>query len=54
MIAPGYHPEALELLSVKKNRRMLFASSDGAKGTKPLHEAGQWGLARTDTGRTCS
>ncbi|DAC44085.1 MAG TPA: bifunctional phosphoribosylaminoimidazolecarboxamide formyltransferase/IMP cyclohydrolase, partial [Candidatus Thalassarchaeaceae archaeon] len=29
MIAPGYHPEALEILSSKKNRRMLSLHSMG-------------------------
>ena len=31
MIAPGYHPEALEILSSKKNRRMLTLSSMGPR-----------------------
>ena len=31
MIAPGYHPEALELLSAKKNRRMLSLHQMGPR-----------------------
>ena len=34
MIAPGYHPEALEILSSKKNRRMLSLHSMGPRAER--------------------
>ena len=47
MIAPGYHPEALEILSSKKNRRMLSLHSMGPRAERlSLRQVSGGGLAQ--------